>query len=265
MELLVDVGNTNTVFGLWDGDALKAKWRISTVRLGTEDEIYIMVKEFLNRNGSTVEGITDLCVASVVPSVNSSFKYFAEKYINKNALFVSALENIGVKWDVDFPPEIGADRVANILGAKSFYGDNVIIIDVGTAITIDVLKDSAFLGGAIIPGPYVSMKALFSGTAKLPQVELHFVENPIGRNTGDNIRIGIINTTFFGLQSLVSQIIKYYPVKPVVVATGGYARLFDKRDGFFDFINAELTLKGIKEFCKRVRNLEEDIANKSMD
>ncbi|MCD6160748.1 MAG: type III pantothenate kinase [Kosmotoga sp.] len=261
MNLLVDVGNTNTVFGLWATDMLKSKWRVSTKRLGTEDEIYMMVKEFLNRNDCTVEELEDLCVASVVPAVNNSFRYFAEKYINKDALFVTAREDIGVKWDVDFPPEIGSDRVANILGAKSFYGENAIVIDVGTAITVDVLKDGAFLGGAIIPGPHVSMKALFSGTAKLPQVELHFVKKPIGRNTADNIRIGIINTTFFGLKSIVMQIVEKYPAKPVIIATGGYAKLFDISKDFFDFIDTELTLKGIREYCKLVRKLEENTAH----
>ncbi|AKI96853.1 type III pantothenate kinase [Kosmotoga pacifica] len=256
MQLLVDVGNTNTVFGLWTKNDLKGKWRVSTKRLGTEDEIYIIVREFLDRYGHTLEELQDMCVASVVPSINNSFRYFGKKYIGIDPLFVSARDDLGVKWDVDFPPEIGADRVANVLGGKVYYGDNAIVIDIGTAITIDVLKEGAFLGGAILPGPPISMKALFSGTAKLPQVELYFVKDPIGRNTADNIRIGIVNATFFGLKNIVDSIKKRYSNEPVVIATGGYAKLFDINEGFFDTVDTELTLKGILEYCERVRRIE---------
>lgn len=260
MKLVADVGNTNTVFGIWNDGKILNNWRISTGRLETEDEMYVVLKQLLEAGDTDLKSIEDICVASVVPRLNSIFHYFGKKYLKLDPILVTAIEGIGVKWDVDFPSEIGADRVANVVGAHEFYGENAVVIDTGTAITVDILKDGAFIGGAILPGPMMAMRALFSKTAKLPEVELFYVDSHIGKNTEDNIRIGVVNGTYYALKAIISKIKEELGGDVPVIATGGNSPMFNIKDGFFDILDSDLTLKGIAVFCERVRRLENNPA-----
>jgi type III pantothenate kinase len=265
MLLLADVGNTTTVFGLDSGSKIEAVWRLPSLRLETEDELFVILEGLLRYEQASLSSIKGLCVASVVPRLNSTIDYFARKYLLEPAMFVKADRFVSVDLETDNPSEIGADRLANVMGAKECYGANVIVVDVGTAITIDIVMDGAFAGGAILPGPETAMSALFSRTAKLPEVELFFEDHYFGTNTEDNLRIGIVNGTYFALQGIISEIEKQFDVKPKIVGTGGKARLFITEDGFIEMDDPYLTLKGIRSYYNRVKSFEKNITDQSLD
>ncbi|PZC52784.1 MULTISPECIES: type III pantothenate kinase [unclassified Mesotoga] len=258
MLLLADIGNTTTVFGLDNGMDIGAVWRLSSSRIETEDELFVILDGLLRNKGSSLSEISGLCVASVVPRLNGSVNYFARKYLSKPAVFMKADEFVSVGLRTDNPAEIGADRLANVIGARECYGANAIVIDVGTAITIDILKDGIFAGGAILPGPATAMSALFSHTAKLPEVELFFEDHYFGTNTEDNLRIGIVNGTYFALQGIISNIIKEFEEKPRIIGTGGDVRLFINKSGFIEIDDPILTLKGLRSYYNRVKSVEKN-------
>lgn len=259
MKLLIDVGNTNGVFGLWSQGEILGKWRLPTEVLESEDQMFVILKELIGSSGYAIDEINSLCIASVVPRLKRVFNYFGQKYFKKQPVFVSAIDGIGMSWASDNAWEIGADRVANVLGASEYYRDSSIVLDFGTAITVDILVKNTFIGGAILPGPTTSMKALFSSTAKLPEVDLFFEDHYLGTNTGDNLRIGIINGTYHALEGIVKEVMKKTG-ELEVIATGGYAETFMISGSFIDKYDPELTLKGIAAFDDRVKKLEENIA-----
>lgn len=259
MKLLIDVGNTSGVFGLWYRGEVLEKWRLPTDVLESEDQMFVVLKELIGNAGYTMEQINSLCIASVVPRLKRTFNYFDKKYFKQQPVFVSAVDGIGIRWDADNPWEIGADRVANVIGATEYHGDSSIVLDFGTAITVDIIFKNAFVGGSILPGPMTSMKALFSSTAKLPEVDLFFEDHYLGTNTGDNLRIGIINGTYHALEGIVREVKKEIG-NLEVIATGGHAETFMIEESFIDKYDPELTLKGIAAFDDRVKKLEKNIA-----
>ncbi|HDP76823.1 MAG TPA: type III pantothenate kinase [Mesotoga infera] len=258
MLLLVDIGNTTTVFGLDNGRDIEAVWRLPSSRIETEDELFVILDGLLKSRGSFLSEISGICVASVVPRLNGSVNYFTKKYLSKSAVFVKADEFVSVGLNTDNPGEIGADRLANVIGARECYGANAIIIDVGTAITIDILKEGVFAGGAILPGPATAMSSLFSHTAKLPDVELFFEDHYFGTTTEDNLRIGIVNGTYFALQGIIGNIVKEFEEKPRIIGTGGDVNLFINESGFIEIEDPNLTLRGIRSYYYRVKSIEKN-------
>jgi type III pantothenate kinase len=259
MELLADVGNTTTIFGLHNSKSVICVWRLPSSRLETEDEIFAILDGLFRSKGFSFSSLDGFCVASVVPRLNRSLQYFAARYLPFSAVFLKPDRFVSVGLKTDNPAEIGADRLANVIGAARHYGPNAIVIDVGTAITIDVLKDNVFVGGSILPGPATAMSALFSKTAKLPEVELFFEDHYLGTNTEDNIRIGIVNGTYFALQGIVKNLQKNFSERTQVIGTGGNVELFMIEDGFIDTNDQDLTLKGIRAYYDRVKASEKSI------
>lgn len=258
MELLVDVGNTTTILGLHDGKSIVSIWRLPSLRIETEDELFAILEQLLNSKGTSVCKIDGFCVASVVPRLNRSIQYFASHYLRERAIFLKPDEFVSVGLKADNPREIGADRLANVIGAAEHYGKNAIIIDVGTAITIDVLKEGDFVGGAILPGPATAMSSLFSKTAKLPEVELFFEDHYLGTNTEDNIRIGIVNGTYFALEGIIKNMLKVFPGSIDIIGTGGNIDLFMIENGFITLTDPDLTLKGLRVYYDRVKASEKN-------
>ncbi|MBN2220045.1 MAG: type III pantothenate kinase [Kosmotogaceae bacterium] len=258
MVLLADIGNTTTVLGLTNDKKIEAVWRLPSSRIETEDELFVILDGLLKIKGYSVGGIDGLCVASVVPRLNRTMSYFAKKYLLEPAVFLRPDEFFPLGLNTDNPGEIGADRLANVLGAKECYGNNAIVVDAGTAITIDIVKDGDFVGGAILPGPGTSMSALFSQTAKLPEVELFFEDHYFGTNTEDNLRIGIVNGTYFAIQGIITNIIEKFEKKPIIVGTGGNIDLFLIEGGLIEVSDPDLTLKGLRLYYSRVKSFEED-------
>jgi type III pantothenate kinase len=254
MYLLIDVGNTNMVIGLYDE---KDNFRkIKTIRIGThgfetEDELFSHVYNLLKINEIHLENIEALAVASVVPSVNYIIKKMGEKYLKSKTYFLDHTKRVfNIEYKAEYPHEIGPDRIANVIAARKDHGDNVIAIDFGTAITVDIIQDGNFVGGSITPGFKTSMQALFSNTARLPQIELDIPNYNKGVNTIDNLQIGIIKTTIFGLERLVEELQKEDNNIYKIITTGGMAKNLKGKSYLFDYYDPNLTLKGIYYFLK---------------
>jgi len=246
--LLFDVGNTHTTIALTKDGKEFEKYRISTSKYETEDEIYAFLKSFFK---DFIKNLP-IVVSSVVPSVNVVFEYFANKYGNGEVYFVNAPMYDKIVWNVNYPKEIGADRVCDVIAAKRDYGDNCIVIDYGTAITIEVLRDGVYEGGAIIPGFAMMINALFKGTARLPLVELRPSETFVGKDTESNIQIGTINATVGAIKYVIENILQEFKVEPKIIHTGGQSVFVkDILDGIID---KDLTLRGMYYFYEEKKN-----------
>lgn len=251
MELLFKVGNTHTVMGIAQTDQTFKIWRIDTRNLATEDEIFSHLYTLFRFAGIDLAYIKQIGVASVVPSVNYSLQRLGEKYFQVQTVFVNCNARIfDIAYQVDYPQEIGADRIANVIAAKKEYGDQVIVVDFGTAITFDVVQQGNFVGGAILPGFQTAMMALFSNTAQLPQVELRIPDHLIGTNTIDNIQIGVLKIPILGIERLIAEIKQASPIDYTVVCTGGIGKFLTGSSWLFDRYDADLTLKGIRYFLQ---------------
>lgn len=250
MVLLFDVGNTHTTVAVTDNGKDFKSYRIATKKYETEDELYVFLRNLFGE-----ENIINLpiVVSSVVPSVNVVFEYFANKYSNGQIYFVSSQNYSKIEWNVYYPKEIGADRVCDVIAAFEDYGKNCIIIDYGTAITIEVLKEGTYEGGVIMPGFAMMIDALFRGTAKLPLVELKPYEGFIGKDTESNIRIGAINAMVGAIKYVVEKIQEEYKERPVIIHTGGQAMYVQNEvEGIID---KDLTLRGMYYFYEENKNI----------
>ncbi len=251
MLLIVDVGNTQTVLGLWSNEKIIGRWRIGTINILTEDELLVHVNHFLDFFGFDFKSIEGVCVASVVPQLNSTFRYFSEKYLKHPALFVKAENVKWLKWRVKTLTEIGADRVANVIAAREFFGKDVVVVDFGTAITLDILTD-VYEGGSILPGPRTAMKALFSSTAKLPFVDERIPSSSVGRDTPSNIQSGVMLGTILAIDGLISRYEAELSKKFKVVSTGGHGELLSKMSKQIIKHVPDLTLFGIATYHQKV-------------
>ena len=249
MNLYIDIGNTHTVFGVKKNGKF-LRWRLVTGRYETEDEIYSNIKPLFESENINFSNIKSVVVSSVVPSLDYTFKRFSEKFFGIEALFVAADEKCGVEWPVENPKEIGADRVANVIGAFYEYGKNAIVLDFGTAITVDVLHSGKFLGGSITPGIFTMLYSLFKNAAKLPLIDLDEIpESSIGKNTADNIKIGILKVLAYGLNSVVEDIKNELSSDMKVIVTGGQSKMvlpILKHDVY----DPDITLKGMEWYRK---------------
>ncbi|MCD6449722.1 MAG: type III pantothenate kinase [Thermotogaceae bacterium] len=245
MNLYIDVGNTHTVFGVKINNKF-LRWRLATGRYETEDEIFSNIKPLFESKDIDFANIESVVISSVVPSLDYIFKRFAEKFFNIEPLFVVADDKCEVKWPVEDPKEIGADRVANVIGAFYEYGKNAIVIDCGTAITVDVLHKGEFLGGSITPGILTMLYSLFKNAAKLPLINLDEVpKSSIGKNTADNIKIGILKVLAYGLNQVVEDIKNELSADMKVIVTGGQSKIILPilKYGIYD---PDITLKGME-------------------
>ncbi len=235
--------------GIFDGDKLVLQFRQTTNKNSTSDEIGIFLRSVLRENGVDSGSIEDSCCCSVVPPINYSLSSAIKKYFNIEPLFIQSGIKTGLKLKYANPKEIGADRIAAAIGAVTKHpNENLIVIDMGTATTIDVVtKEKEYLGGAIMPGLKISMQALASGTAKLPTVEIVRPNRICGQSTIEAIQSGI----FYGNAGSIKEICYQYQKqifrgeRTLVVGTGGFARTFEEY-GLFDEIVPELVLLGVK-------------------
>ncbi len=243
--ILFDVGNTHTTVAITEDKKNFIKSRFSTKKYETEDELFTFLKSVFGK-----DFYSPIVVSSVVPSVNVVFEYFSKKYGDGNIVFVNAEDYKAIKWNVAYPKEIGADRVCDVVAAKKDYGENCIVIDYGTAITIEVLKDGIYEGGAILTGFAMAIEALFRGTAKLPLVELKPYEGYVGKDTESNIRIGVINGLVGAVNQIVNEIKKEFSVEPVVIHTGGQSTYVSQI--ISGTIDKDLTLRGMLYFYEDI-------------
>ncbi len=246
MLLAIDVGNTSIKLGIFDGDRLRATWRLATGVARLADEYGALLLTFLQRQKLPISKITGVVLCSVVPPLVTVFQEMCQKYLGTPPLIVEAGIKTGVRVCVDNPRELGSDRVVNAIAAHHLYGEPVIVIDLGTAITFDVVsKEGDYLGGVIAPGIDIASQALFARTAMLPRVELTHPKQVIGRNTISAMQSGI----FFGyvglIQGILQRIERELGCKAKVVATGGYAHLA-KEVPAVEVVNPDLSLIGLR-------------------
>ncbi len=248
MVLIIDVGNTHTVYGLFDNNGVLLNyWRKRTDISNTSDELGLFVYEMLKYEGVSKEDIKDVAVSSVVPNVMYSLNHMIQKYFGLKAFYVSSDSKISFNICYDNPSELGADRIANIEGALLKYKPPMIIIDMGTATTFCALdRDLNYLGGNIIPGVGISMNALYQKAAQLRRIEIGDAEKYIATNTVDGMKSGI----YFGYIGLIEKVIEGFKKEMgdddiTVIATGGISSTFENDVRGIDHIDKLVTLNGI--------------------
>jgi type III pantothenate kinase len=246
MLLAIDCGNTNTVFAIWDGAEFRATWRIATDWRRTADEYYVWLTGLMQMRAVTAT-ITDVIISSTVPRVVFNLRVLSDRYFATRPLVVGKPDcRLPVLPRVDEGTQVGPDRLVNTAGAFSRHGGNLIVVDFGTATTMDVVEDDgAYVGGIIAPGVNTSLEALHMAAAALPHVDVSRPQRVVGTNTVACMQSGI----WFGYIGLVKEIcarIKAERDRPMkVIGTGGLAALFGASDVLFDVIEDDLTMHGL--------------------
>ncbi len=251
MILVVDVGNTNIVLGVYKGSENIVGWRISTDAKKTSDEYSIQVMQLFNQSNLNYKDIKGIIISSVVPNIMHSLEHMMKKCFEINPIIVGPGVKTGINIKYDNPKEVGADRIVNAVAAHDKYKQDLIIIDFGTATTFcSLTKESNYLGGCITPGIRISSDALFDRAAKLPRVELETPKNLICKNTISSMQAGII----YGYIGQVEYIVRKMKEEmkdfgcdePLVVATGGLANLIARETDVIDKVDSSLTLEGLR-------------------
>ena len=255
MLLAIDAGNTNLVFALVDGGAIKARWRIATDPRRTADEYAVWLHQLLQLEGYQRSDVDAVIIGTVVPRALHNLQVLARKYFGvEPAVAGQGAASWTIALDVDEPHNVGADRALNAIAAHAKHPGDLIVVDFGTATTFDVIDPSgAYKGGIIAPGLNLSLDALVSAAAKLPRIA---VESPasdsvVGRTTQSQMLIGIYWGYVAMMEGLIARM-KAEIGRPVtVVATGGLATLFDRHTEIFDAIEPDLTIQGLSLLYKR--------------
>jgi type III pantothenate kinase len=252
MLLVIDVGNTNTVLGVFEGRELRAQWRLSTNRRQTADEYGILIHNLFELEGVPPASVDAVMLASVVPPLNSVLEEMAAKYFHLRAVFLGPGTRTGMAIHYDNPQEVGADRIADSVAAFEKYGGPCVVVDFGTAITFDAISEKGeYLGGVIAPGLGISSEALFQQAARLPRVEIREPNRVIGTNTVGSMQSGL----FYGAVGLVDGILDRLSTalgpRMKVVATGGQASLVAAASKYKPPVDPSLTLEGLRIIYER--------------
>ena len=255
MLLVVDVGNTNIVFGVYEGDKLIYDWRIATDKNKTSDEYGLLFEQIFKYHGLCPKDVEDVIMSSVVPTLMHTFSAMSIKYFEREPIVVGPGVKTGMNIKYDNPKEVGADRIVNAVAAYEKYGGPLIIVDFGTAITFcAVSRDGDYLGGAIAPGIKISSEALFTRTAKLPKVELVKPDKVISKNTVSSIQSGLvygyIGLVDYIIEKMMEELKEYGEVK-TVVGTGGFSSLIASESKYINKIDKLLTFDGLRIIYER--------------
>jgi len=247
MLLTIDVGNTNTVLGVFHGEELTAHWRLTTARSQTVDEYGVLIRNLFTLKELDPRQVQGVIVSSVVPPMNWTLAQTSKIYFEQKAMFVEPGVKTGMAVLVDNPQEVGADRIVNGVAAFHNYGGPCIVVDFGTAITFDVISAKGeYLGGVIAPGIGISAEALFARAAKLPRVEIKDPGKVIGTNTVAHMQAGLYYGAVDMVDGMLSRIKAEIGSKVRVIATGGQAKLVAKGSKHIEETNEFLTLDGLR-------------------
>ena len=247
MLLVIDVGNTNTVLGVYKGDELVRHWRLQTHHGRTSDEHGIFLRQLFELSNLGVEGVTHAIISCVVPPMERLLVQMIRDYFACVPSVVGDDVQADMPVRYDNPAEVGADRLVNAVAAWERFGTALIVVDFGTATTFDAISDKGeYLGGAICPGITVSSEALFHAASKLPRVELAKPPNVVGRNTVHSIQAGLLYGYIGQIREVVTRMKTELTGPVTVVATGGLASFFADETDIIDGVDEFLTLKGLR-------------------
>ncbi|HXU31135.1 MAG TPA: type III pantothenate kinase [Thermoanaerobaculia bacterium] len=254
MLVLVDVGNTNTVFGVYRGDELIESFRLSTDAERTADEYGALLLPLFERAGIDPTASEAVVISSVVPPLHFTLDQLAERYFGKRPLFIEPGVKTGMPIRYDNPAEVGADRIVNSVAARELYGAPVVVVDFGTATTFDVVNAKGeYVGGIICPGITISAEALFAHASRLYRVDVKKPDQLVGRNTVNAMQAGI----YYGYVGLVDGILERLmaeiPGLKNVVATGGQAEMIASGSRYIQKVDPLLTLVGLKLIYEKNR------------
>ena len=257
MLLLIDIGNTNIVLGVYENKKKLISWRLESRITKTSDEYGSQITSLLKTENFSINDIDDVIIASVVPTLQQTFKSMSIKFLDKEAVVVGENTKTGMPIKYDNPREVGADRIANSVAMIENYKLPAILIDMGTAITFDVVsKNGEYLGGAIAPGMGISSEALFERTSKLPRVSSEIPESAIGKTTINAIKSGVIYG-FVGLvDNITEEIIKELGINTndcSIIATGGYSNMISEKSKYIQKVDKDITLEGMRIIYDRTQ------------
>jgi type III pantothenate kinase len=247
MLLVLDVGNTQAVLGVYEGSDLRVSWRISTDIRKSSDEFWVILRSLFRESDLDTRSINGVCISSVVPPLQSMLEEVCERYFKTKPVVVEPGIKTGLSILYDNPREVGADRIVNSVAGINLYGGPLIIVDFGTATTFDAVSAKAqYLGGAIFPGIGIAAEALFQRTAKLPRVELVAPKTVIGKDTASSIKSGLIFGYAEMVDGMVRRIRKEMEGTPKIIATGGLAPVISEHSREIERVEPLLTLVGLR-------------------
>lgn len=258
MLLTLDVGNTNTVLGLYQLEATPAKlvahWRVTTHKTQTADEYGVLFVNLFSMQQLSVDSVTHIIISSVVPPVETTLRRVCERYFNIKPLFVEPGIKTGMPIIVDNPAELGADRLVNGIAAYERFGGPCIVVDFGTATTFDVISAKGeYCGGVIAPGLGISADALFSRAARLARVDIKKPIKVIGTNTSAHLQSGLYYGYIGLVDGILERMIAELGTKPKIVGTGGLAKLVVGESKYISEMDDMLTLEGLRIVFERNR------------
>jgi type III pantothenate kinase len=250
--LALDAGNSNITIGAFEGRKLLCQWRLRTVHDQTADEWGILLRNLFSPAGLDIAAVDGIIICSVVPPIDSTLAFMAERYFHIKPLFVGPRTDLGISIKYDNPYEVGADRLVNGVAGFYKYGGPCVIVDLGTTINFDVISAGGeYLGGAIAVGIGIAIDALFSKTARLPLVDFRPPKDVVGTNTVASMRSGLYYGAIGMIDGILSRMVEKMGPDTVLVATGGQARMIVDGSRFLKTVDEHLTLEGLAMIWER--------------